>query len=138
MVAAAFVVGFVVFGTIYSFGVFLEPIAKDFQAGRVATSALFSIASLVFYLGGSVTGPISDRFGPRKSWSARELRFMGGALITMGYVDQLWVGYIAYGAGVGAGTACAYIPTLAIVGGWFVKRRNTALGVAAPAPDAAC
>ncbi|MEO8340057.1 MAG: hypothetical protein ABI604_10120, partial [Nitrospirota bacterium] len=56
MVAAAFVVGFVVFGTVYSFGVFLEPIASDFQTSRVATSALFSITSLIFYLGGSVTG----------------------------------------------------------------------------------
>lgn len=130
MVAAAFVVGFVVFGTIYSFGVFLEPIATDFGAGRVATSALFSIASLVFYLGGSVTGPLSDRFGPRALVGAGAA-LMGGALVSMGFVNHLWVGYIAYGIGVGAGTACAYIPTLAIVGGWFVKRRNAALGVAA-------
>jgi MFS family permease len=130
MVAAAFVVGFVVFGTIYSFGAFLEPIAADFQSGRVATSALFSIASVVFYLGGSVTGPLSDRFGPRIMVGAGAL-LMGGALIAMGFVDRLWLGYIAYGVGVGVGTACAYIPTLAIVGGWFVRRRNTALGVAA-------
>ena len=130
MAAAAFVVGFVVFGTIYSFGVFLEPIATAFDAGHVATSALFSIVSLVFYLGGSVTGPLSDRFGPRIMVGAGAV-LMGGGLVAMGFVDHLWVGYIAYGVGVGAGTAFAYIPTLAIVGGWFVKRRNTALGLAA-------
>src|SRR6185437_12448531 len=39
-------------------------------------------------------------------------------------------GYITYGVGVGVGTACSYVPTLAIVGGWFTKRRNTALGIA--------
>src|SRR6188508_2123807 len=42
-VTAAFIAGFVVFGVIYSFGVFIEPIAKELQTGRVATSALFSI-----------------------------------------------------------------------------------------------
>lgn len=130
MVAAAFVVGFVVFGTIYSFGVFLEAIASDFQASRVATSALFSITSLIFYLGGSVTGHLSDRFGPRPMVAAGAA-MMGAGLIFMAFIDRLWVGYIVYGVGVGVGTACAYIPALAIVGGWFVKRRNSALGVAA-------
>ncbi len=130
MVTAAFVVGFVVFGTIYSFGVFLEPIASDFQTSRVATSALFSITSLIFYLGGSVTGHLGDRFGPRLM-VATGAAMMGAGLVLMAFVDRLWVGYIVYGIGVGAGTACAYIPTLAVVGGWFVKRRNTALGVAA-------
>jgi MFS family permease len=130
IVAAAFVVGFVVFGTIYSFGVFLEPIALDFQASRVTTSALFSIASLIFYLAGSVTGYLSDRFGPRIMVGAGAAA-MGGGLILTAVVDRLWLAYIAYGIGVGVGTACAYIPTLSIVGGWFDKRRNTALGVAA-------
>ena len=29
------------------------------------------------------------------------------------------------------GGACCYLPTLAIIGGWFVRHRNTALGIAA-------
>ena len=65
MVGAAFVVGFVVFGVTYSFGVFFKPIAAEFGAGRAATSAFFSITGLIFYLLGSVTGHVSDRFGPR-------------------------------------------------------------------------
>jgi MFS family permease len=32
--------------------------------------------------------------------------------------------------GVGVGVACAYVPMVAVVGGWFLRRRNTALGIA--------
>ena len=46
-------------------------------------------------------------------------------------IDRIWIGYLTYGIGVGVGAACAYVPTLAAVGGWFVRRRNTALGLAA-------
>jgi MFS family permease len=129
-VAAAFIGGFVVFGVIYSFGVFIEPIAAELHTGRVATSALFSITSLTFYAFGSLTGHLGDRLGPRIVVSAGA-GLVGAGLMASAFIEQIWVGYLTYGIGVGLGAACAYVPTLAIVGGWFTKRRNTALGVAA-------
>ena len=129
-VAAAFIGGFVVFGVIYSFGVFIEPIAAELHTGRVATSALFSITSLTFYAFGSLTGHLSDRLGPRIVVSAGAA-LVGAGLMASTFIEQIWVGYLTYGIGVGLGAACAYVPTLAIVGGWFTKRRNAALGVAA-------
>jgi len=129
-VAAAFGGGFVVFGVIYSFGVFIEPIAAELHTGRVATSALFSITSLTFYAFGSLTGHLSDRLGPRIVVSAGA-GLVGAGLMTSAFIEQIWVGYLTYGIGVGLGAACAYVPTLAIVGGWFTRRRNAALGVAA-------
>lgn len=129
-VAAAFIGGFVVFGIIYSFGIFIEPIAAELHTGRVATSALFSITSLTFYAFGSLTGHLSDRLGPRIVVSAGA-GLVGAGLIASAFIEQIWVGYLTYGIGVGLGAACAYVPTLAIVGGWFTKRRNAALGVAA-------
>ena len=56
VVAAAFIAGFVVFGVMYSFGTFFEPMAAEFHANRAATSAFFSITGLVFYMSGSLTG----------------------------------------------------------------------------------
>jgi MFS family permease len=129
-VAAAFIGGFVVFGIIYSFGIFIEPIAAELHTGRVATSALFSITSLTFYAFGSLTGHLSDRLGPRIVVSAGA-GLVGAGLIASAFIEQIWVGYLTYSIGVGLGAACAYVPTLAIVGGWFTKRRNAALGVAA-------
>jgi hypothetical protein len=45
MVLVAYTVGFVVFGTIYSFGAFFASMAMEFRASRAAISAFFSIAA---------------------------------------------------------------------------------------------
>lgn len=129
-VAAAFLGGFVVFGVIYSFGVFIEPIAAEFQASHAATSALFSVTGLTFYAFGSLTGPLCDRLGPRIVVSAG-VCLLGAGLTASAFIGQIWAGYLTYGVGVGLGAACTYVPTLAMVGGWFTRRRNTALGIAA-------
>jgi MFS family permease len=129
-VAAAFLAGFVVFGITYSFGVFVDPMGTEFHASRVAASTFFSITGLIFYALGSLTGHLSDRLGPRIVVSAGAL-LMGAGLVSTAFIPQMWVGYLTYGIGVGLGAACAYVPTLAVVGGWFARRRNTALGIAA-------
>jgi MFS family permease len=130
MVVAAFIAGFVVFGITYCYGAFLPSITAEFHAGNASASAFFSVAGLVFYMLGPLTGHLSDRFGPRLVVGAGAL-IMGAGLILTAFIDRLWIGYLTYGAGVGIGAACAYVPTLATVGGWFVERRNAALGTAA-------
>jgi MFS family permease len=130
MVLVAFTVGFVVFGTMYSFGAFFAPMATEFRASRAATSAFFSITGLIFYLAGSVAGHFGDRFGPAVM-AALGAAVMGGGLVLTGFIGQMWEGYLTYGIGVGVGAACAYMPTLAILGGWFTRQRNAALGTAA-------
>lgn len=130
MAAAAFTAGFVVFGIVYSFGVFLQPMTDEFQASRVAASALYSIASLVWYVLGPFTGHLSDRFGPRIMVLVGAVS-MGAGLALTAAIDQLWIAYLTYGVGVGLGAACAYVPTLASLGGWFVQRRNMAFAIAA-------
>jgi MFS family permease len=130
MVLVAYTVGFVVFGTIYSFGAFFAPMAAEFRASRAATSAFFSIAGLIFYLTGSIAGHLGDRFGPTII-TALGAAVMGSGLVFTGFIGQMWEGYLTYGIGVGVGAACAYMPTLAILGGWFNRQRNAALGTAA-------
>ena len=130
MAAAAFTAGFVVFGIVYSFGVYLQPMTDEFQASRVAASALYSIASLVWYVLGPFTGHLSDRFGPRIMVLVGAVS-MGAGLALTAAIDQLWIAYLTYGVGVGFGAACAYVPTLANLGGWFVRRRNMAFAIAA-------
>jgi MFS family permease len=129
-VLAAFIVGFVVFGTMYSFGAFFVPMAVEFQASRTATSAFFSITGLIFYLVGSVAGHLGDRFGP-SIMAGIGAAIMGGGLMLTAFIGQMWEGYVTYGVGVGVGAACAYMPTLAILGAWFLRHRVSALGTAA-------
>ena len=130
MAGAAFTAGFVVFGIVYSFGVFLQPMTEEFRVGRAATSAFYSIASLVWYMLGPLSGHVGDRIGPRIMVIAGAVS-MGAGLILTAFIEQLWVGYLTYGIGVGVGAACADVPTLANLGGWFVRQRNTAFGIAA-------
>ena len=54
---------------------------------------------------------------------------IGFAALTMN--KDLGLSATAYGLGAGIGASCVYIPTLALVGGWFTRHRTTALGLAA-------
>jgi MFS family permease len=129
MVAVVFLAGFVVFGIIYSFGVFFKPMADEFHASAAAASGFFSFTSVVQYSLGAFTGRLTDRFGPRCVVTVGAVAFGLGLGLTA-LASRLWFGYLAYGVGVGIGAACCYVPTLAVIGGWFVRRRNTALGIA--------
>ncbi len=129
VLGAAFVSTFTVFGLAYSFGAFFKPMAEEFGAGRGATSAVFSITAFLYFLLSSVTGYIADRLGPRPVVAAGAV-VMGIGLALTSRIDRLWLGYLTYGCGVGVGVACAYVPMVAAVGGWFSRRRNTALGIA--------
>jgi MFS family permease len=129
MVAAAFVAMCAVYGVAYSFGAFFKPMGAEFGAHRGATSAMFSITVLVWCVLGPLTGHLSDRFGPRIVVATGAV-VMGAGLALTSTIDRLWLGYITYGLGVGVGVACAYVPMVAVVGGWFLRRRNTALGIA--------
>jgi MFS family permease len=127
---SAFIAGFVVFGVMYSFGVFFTPMEAEFQASRTGTSVFFAITGMLFYFFGSITGRLSDRFGPRRIVAAGAV-IMGAGLTLTAAAPQMWIGYLTYGAGAGIGASCAYIPTLALVGGWFIRHRTAALGLAA-------
>lgn len=118
------------FGITYSFGVFVAPMAAEFRASHTATSVFFSATGVTFYLFGALTGHLSDRFGPRIVVAAGGV-VLGGGLVLTALMTQVWAAYLTYGLGIGLGAACCYVPTLASVGGWFGRRRNLALGIAA-------
>lgn len=129
MVVAGFLATFTLFGVAYSFGAFFRPIAAEFRANREAVSALFSITAFLYFVLGPITGHLADRFGPRP------VVFTGAAAMGLGLIatacaHHLWAAYVAYGLGVGVGVACCYVPLVAAISGWFLRKRNTALGIA--------
>ncbi len=126
--ATAFMSCFTLFGVAYSFGAFFRPMSAEFGASRVSTSAVFSITAGIYNALGAPAGYLSDRYGPRPVLLAGAF-FIGAGLILTSRIDRLWMGYLSYGLGVGLGGACCYVPMVAVVGGWFARWRNTALGI---------
>ena len=119
---------FTLFGVAYSFGAFFRPMGMEFGASRMPTAVVFSITAGIYNALGAPAGHLSDRYGPRPVLLAAAF-FMGTGLILTSRIDRLWMGYLTYGLGVGLGGACCYVPMVSVVGGWFARWRNTALGI---------
>ncbi|MCU1502772.1 MAG: putative major facilitator superfamily transporter [Ilumatobacteraceae bacterium] len=128
VVAATFLTTFTVFGIVYSFGAFFTSMADDFGSGKGATALMFSITTAWYFSLGLVSGRIADRSGPRPVLLVGAVA-LGVGLLATSQVSSIWLGYATYGIGVGTAVACAYVPMVAMVGGWFVRRRTAALGV---------
>ena len=128
-VVAAFFSSAVTLGTAYSFGAFFESMSEDFGAAKGATAVIFGITTFSFFWLGIVTGRLADRFGPRLVLAIGAVAMFVGLLATS-RVDSLAMGYVTYGAGVGIAAACGYVPMVAVVGGWFVRQRAVAVGLA--------
>jgi MFS family permease len=129
MALVAFLSCFVVFGVAYSFGAFFKPMAVEFGANRANTSIIFSLTAAIYSVLGLIAGRLTDRFGPRPVILVGAFA-LGVGLIATGSAANLPIAYLTYGLGVGIGVACGYVPMLAVVGGWFQRRRNAAMGVA--------
>jgi MFS family permease len=129
MCAVAFAAMFTSFGVAYGFGAFLLPVSEELGAGRGATAVVFSLTTLAFFGLGGLSGPAVDRFGPGRVVLLGAVS-LGLGLVLMSRAESLWQAYLGHGLGVGLGVACTYVPLVAVVGGWFSRRRTLAVGVA--------
>ncbi|MBO4122189.1 MFS transporter [Cupriavidus gilardii] len=129
VVAAAFAVTFVGFGSAYTFSAFIEPLQREFGASRGAVSLVFSLAGFLYFALGIVSGPLADRWGARRLCIAGML-LVGAGLALASVARNIVEVYAAYGLGVGLGVGLAYVPAVGAVQRWFVKRRGLASGLA--------
>ena len=127
--AAAVASTFATFGVAYSFGAFFDAMSEEFDVGSGQTAFFFSLTISLSFILGLFTGRWADRVGPRPVLLAAAASLVGGLLATAA-VQNIWLGYLTYGLGVGFAVACGYVPMVSVVGSWFVRRRAAALGVA--------
>jgi MFS transporter, OFA family, oxalate/formate antiporter len=129
VVAGAFSVMLVTFGSAYSFSAFFDSLQQAFSASRGEVSLIFSIAVPLYFLSGAVSGPLADRFGARPV-----CLFAVGAgsagLIFASTATALWQIYVGFGLGLGLGIGFSFVPSIAAVQRWFVHRRGAASGIA--------
>jgi len=129
VVASAFAVTFVGFGSAYTFSAFLESLQRDFGASRGSVSLVFSLAGFLYFGLGIVSGPLADRFGSR-SLAVTGMLLVGLGLAAASAARSLVEVYAAYGLGVGLGVGTAYVPAIGAVQRWFIRRRGFASGLA--------
>ena len=66
VVAAAFAITFVGFGSAYTFSAFVPSLQHDFGASRGSVSLVFSLAGFLYFALGVVSGPLADRWGAQR------------------------------------------------------------------------
>ncbi|MEE8374172.1 MAG: MFS transporter [Dehalococcoidia bacterium] len=128
IVAAAALIYAIAGGVTVSFGVFLKPVAEEFDWSRTATVAAFGIFVISTGSFAIVSGHLSDRYG------TRIVAFAGGILLGLGLfltsrVDALWQFYLFYSVLGGIGFSCLLIPITATISRWFIAKRGLALGI---------
>lgn len=129
VVAGAFVVLCVGYGIAYCFAAFFLPLQAEFGARRGDVALVFSIAGGLYFSLGLLSGPLADRIGPRFVVAG------GMVLVALGVIaasqaTALWHVYVGYGLGVGVGIGFAYVPSVAALQRWFLRRRGLATGIA--------
>ncbi len=130
VVAGAFLIMGVSYGTRYCFGVLIRPMSLDCHWQMSTISLGFSIYLLTYALGGLLSGYLLDRIAPR--W----IMTIGACITATGFAATCFVRtpgqlYLTYGLLCGIGTSgIGVVVSGASVGKWFVKRRGVALGVA--------
>lgn len=116
--------------SVYTFGVFLEPLQENFHWDRGPLSLAPSIAYLVAGFLAIATGRLSDRYGPRV------LATVGGAMMGAGFVLMTRVSelrdiYIYWGLFMGLAFGCFIAPLVSTIPRWFVQKRGIAVGILA-------
>jgi MFS family permease len=129
VVAGAFLCMLTGYAVAYSFAAFFGALEGEFGARRGETALVFSISAFLYFLLGFPAGLIADRTGPRPVVIGGLLLVAVG-LVFAARAGSLWQVYLGYGLGVGVGVGLSYVPSVAAVQRWFVRRRGTASGIA--------
>jgi MFS family permease len=129
VLAASFLIGMVVFGTRFSFGVFFKALQDDFGWTRAETSGVFSIY-MVLCAGVPVfMGWLSDKYGPRLAICLAGF-FTGASLLLTSRADALWQLYLTYSLLLALGTGGVYAIIMSTISRWFTEKRGFYMGIA--------
>jgi MFS family permease len=114
-------------GTTRTFGVFLEPMLREFGWTRAGVSGAFTLAMVGMGIFGAVGGRITDRWGPRVVVIGYGLS-LGCSYLLMSTIQTVWQLYVYYGLMVGIGMGVSS-PMLSLGTRWFVRRRALMTGL---------
>lgn len=128
IIIAGFFIQAVVWGTSNSFGVFVDPLIKDFGWSRATVSGAASLGFLVHGFSSVMLGNLNDRFGPRVLMGGCGLFLGAGFLLTSRVQSPLQL-YLAYGLVMGLGLGGADVIPLSTAARWFNRKRGMMSGL---------
>lgn len=128
VVAISLVVGLVLSGMRFTFGVFFKPLESEFQLSRATTSSIMSLNLLVGFLVCIGVGWALDRYGPKLVVILMSL-FAGVSFILISQAQHLWQLYLCYGLLLSIGVSAVFVVFAANSAKWFARRRGLALAV---------
>jgi MFS family permease len=115
-------------GRTQGLGLVTEPLLTDLQIDRVTYATINLWATLIGALFCLPVGRLADRLGPRCILSTL-LALLGAVVLVMGQVSGLVALAIAVTLTRGVGQSALSVVSLALVGKWFARRLNYAMGV---------
>ena len=118
----------VMWGILYSFGVFFNPVLNEFGWTSAAVSGAYSLAFLLLGMSSIVTGRITDRYGPKMVLIVCGFIFGLGYLL-MSQISAMWQFYLIYAGMIAVGLSGSFVPLMSTVARWFVKRRGLMIGI---------
>jgi MFS family permease len=113
---------------IYGFGVFLTPQTQEFNWERGELSAAFSAGILVAGCLASISGRISDRYGPRIMVTAGAVAMAVGFAL-MSLITALWQAYLIWGVFLGVGIGGTVTPINTNIPRWFSAKTGLAIAI---------
>ncbi len=137
IVAVAFAAQALAIGlTIIPFGLFIEPITREFSADLMTANLGMTLFMSVMILVGPLLGPVLDRHSIRLVMVAGAL-LLALSFTLMSLTDSLVMLGIYFGVGCAAGTAMlGPLAATTVVAKWFSSKRGKAVGLAAMGPPA--
>ncbi|MGH7844221.1 MAG: MFS transporter [Candidatus Binatia bacterium] len=118
-------------GAFGSFSVFYIALLEEFHWSHAVGASIISLNSLVYALVSPLVGYAFDRLGPRILIPLAGL-LMGLGFTFSGLSNSLWQLYVSFGiiAALGQG-GLGFVTNNSLISHWFVRRRATAMGLAA-------
>jgi OFA family oxalate/formate antiporter-like MFS transporter len=128
VVLASFVIMVLAQGLFIVFGLFFNPLLKEFGWTRATISGAYSLSSILQGVLGIAMGGVADRFGPRVVVTVCGT-LLGAGYLLMSQLHTVWQIYLFYGVIIGIAMSGLWVPLLSPVSRWFVARRSLMTGV---------
>jgi OFA family oxalate/formate antiporter-like MFS transporter len=130
VVAGAFIILSISYGSKYCFGIFVKPMFAEYRWPMSVISLGASINFIMYAAGGIISGRLLDRMAPK--W----IMTIGSVITAVGFIFTSIVKtplqlYLSYGVLCGLGASgIGVVVSSSSVAKWFVRKRGVAVGIA--------